>query len=98
VEDTRLLSGLGSLEVFLREPSGNATDDNSSNYAQTILRSYNRLSIFRVEPGSGQAAKNFCYFGPKKILPMTIPLDASGLNFRVGLGRVRTWAGHPHIL
>jgi hypothetical protein len=35
------------------------------------------VSIFRAGPGSGWA---------EKILPMTIPLDAAGLNFRVGLG------------
>jgi hypothetical protein len=41
------------------------------------------LSIFRVGP------KKFLLFWDEKILPMTIPLDASGLNFRarLGLGR-----------
>jgi hypothetical protein len=38
------------------------------------------LSIFRA------GLKRFCYFGPKKFLPMTIPLEASSLNFQAGLG------------
>jgi hypothetical protein len=31
--------------------------------------------------------KKILLFRAEKILPMTIPLDASGLNFRAGLGR-----------
>jgi hypothetical protein len=50
------------------------------------------LKIFRARPGSGRAKKNFCCFGPKKILPMTIPLDASGLTFQAGPGLGRA----PH--
>jgi hypothetical protein len=30
--------------------------------------------------------KKILLFRAEKILPMTIPLDASGLNFRAGLG------------
>jgi hypothetical protein len=42
------------------------------------------LSIFRA--GSGLSGlKKFMLFRAEKILPMTIPLDASGLNFRAGL-------------
>jgi hypothetical protein len=37
------------------------------------------LSIYRAEP------KKILFFRAEKILPMTIPLDASGLNFRDGL-------------
>jgi hypothetical protein len=44
------------------------------------------LSIFRAEPGSGQAQKKFLLFRAEKILPMIIPLDASALNFRAGPG------------
>jgi hypothetical protein len=43
------------------------------------------LSIFRaalVRAGS----KEFLLFRAEKILPITILLDGSGLNFRVGLG------------
>jgi hypothetical protein len=40
-------------------------------------------------------AEKICYFGTKKILPMTIPLDASGLNFRVGLGPGPGLGGPP---
>jgi hypothetical protein len=42
------------------------------------------LSIFPAGPGSSRAEN--LLFRAEKILPMTIPLDASGLNFRVGLG------------
>jgi hypothetical protein len=45
-----------------------------------------RPEHFSGRTGFGPAWKNFCYFGTKKILPMTIPLDASGLDFRAGLG------------
>jgi hypothetical protein len=41
-------------------------------------------SIFRARPSSDRA-KIYVISG-RKILPMTIPLDASGLNFRVGPG------------
>jgi hypothetical protein len=49
-----------------------------------------RPEHFSGRAGFGPGWKKFCYFGPKKILPMTIPLDVSGLNFRAGpgLGRV----------
>jgi hypothetical protein len=43
------------------------------------------LSIFRVGPGRA-GLKKILLFQVEKILPMTIPLDASGLNFRDGLG------------
>jgi hypothetical protein len=49
------------------------------------------LSIFRA--GSGR--KKFMLFRAKKILPMTIPLDASSLNFRVGLGLGSGLGGPP---
>jgi hypothetical protein len=42
------------------------------------------LSIFRVGPGSGRAEK-ILLFRAEKILPMTISLGASDLNFRAGL-------------
>jgi hypothetical protein len=47
------------------------------------------LSIFRVGPGSGRAEK-IRLFPVEKIMPMTVPLDASGLNFwaEPGFGRV----------
>jgi hypothetical protein len=48
-------------------------------------RIYIDLSIFRAGP-----KKNYVISG-RKILLMTIPLDASGLDFRA-------WAGRPHIL
>jgi hypothetical protein len=38
----------------------------------------------RAEFGPGR--KNFLFFRAEKILPMTIPLDISGLNFRAGPG------------
>jgi hypothetical protein len=38
------------------------------------------VSIFRAGP------KKFLLFQAEKILPMAIPLDMSGLNFRAGLG------------
>jgi hypothetical protein len=43
------------------------------------------LSIFRAGPGSSRAEKISVISG-RKILPMTIPLHVSGLNFRAGLG------------
>jgi hypothetical protein len=42
----------------------------------------------RPEHFSGRAgSKKILLFRAEKTLPMTIPLDASGLNFRAGLGR-----------
>jgi hypothetical protein len=40
----------------------------------------------RPEHFSGRTQKNYVISG-QKILPMTIPLGASGLNFRAGLGQ-----------
>jgi hypothetical protein len=53
------------------------------------------LSIFRAGPGSGRAEKISIISGRKKILPMTIPLDVSGLNFRAGLGPGPALGGPP---
>jgi hypothetical protein len=37
-------------------------------------------------------------FRAEKILPMTVPLDKSGLNFWVGLGPAQAWVGRLRIL
>jgi hypothetical protein len=42
------------------------------------------MDVDRPEHFSGPAEKIYVILG-RKILPMTIPLDASGLNFRAGL-------------
>jgi hypothetical protein len=47
------------------------------------------LSIFRA------GLKKFLLFRAEKILPMTIPLDASGLNFWAGLGPGPGLGGPP---
>jgi hypothetical protein len=50
------------------------------------------LSIFRA------GLKKIMLFRVEKILLMTIPLDAAGLNFRAGLRSGLGLAGRPHIL
>jgi hypothetical protein len=52
------------------------------------------LSIFRVRPDR----VGLLLFRAEKILPMTIPLDVSGLNFRAGSNQAPAWAGRPRIL
>jgi hypothetical protein len=52
-------------------------------YSHSLVLAQVEVSIFRV----GLGRKFFLLFRAEKILPMTIPLDASGLNFWVGLGR-----------
>jgi hypothetical protein len=52
------------------------------------------VSIFRAGPRSGQAEKNSVNSG-QKILPMTIPLDGSGLNILAGLGPGPGLGGPP---
>jgi hypothetical protein len=42
--------------------------------------------------------KKSLLFRAEKILPMTVPLDKSGLNFRVGLGTAQAWVGRLRIL
>jgi hypothetical protein len=42
------------------------------------------MDVDRPEHFSGRPKKIYVILG-RKILPMTIPLDASGLNFRAGL-------------
>jgi hypothetical protein len=61
-----------------------------------ILLDYFTFLASRPEHFSGRAGlKKFLLFRIEKILPMTIPLDASGLNFRVGLG-LGPGLGGPH--
>jgi hypothetical protein len=50
------------------------------------------LSIFRA------GLKKIMLFRVEKILLMTIPLDAAGLNFRAGLRSGLGLAGRPRIL
>jgi hypothetical protein len=59
--------------------------DHASIFHSPLLQSHfgSCASIFRA----GLGRKFFLLFRVEKILPMTIPLDASGLNFWVGLGR-----------
>jgi hypothetical protein len=61
-----------------------------------------RPEHFSGRAGFGPGRKKIMLFQAEKILPMTIPLDASGLNFRDGLGlgsgRARAWAGLLRIL
>jgi hypothetical protein len=61
-------------------------------FLELLLGTHKLSTAFRPEhfsgrAGSGRAEKNSVISG-QKILPMTIPLDASGLNFRV-----RLWPG-----
>jgi hypothetical protein len=56
------------------------------------------MNITRLRPEhfSGRAGlKIFLLFRAEKILPMTIPLGASGLNFQAGLGPGPGLGGPP---
>jgi hypothetical protein len=46
----------------------------------------NRPEHFSGRVGFGPGRKKILLFRAEKILHMTIPLDASGLNFQAGLG------------
>jgi hypothetical protein len=42
--------------------------------------------------------KKSLLFRAEKILPMTAPLDKSGLNFRAGIGVAQAWVGRLRII
>jgi hypothetical protein len=54
--------------------------------AKREVRVTSRLEHFSGRAGFGPGWKKILLFRAEKIPPMTFPLDASGLNFRAGLG------------